>query len=202
MSDPAQPPKAVAQAWLALCAALVAGSLLAWALPATWLDWQPARAAAQPWRLVTAAWVHWSGLHLAANLVGVAVVAALGRVGRLPAGAAWAWAAAWPLTHAGLWAEPALARYGGASGVLHAAVAVAACFLVAGVDRRARRVGMAIAAGLVAKVLLEEPWAGPVASQRAWDIAVAPAAHASGAVAGAFTAVVALALRRPARRSA
>lgn len=179
-----------------MCLALGGGSLLAWWAPAALLDWQPARAAAQPWRLVTAAWVHWSGWHLGANLAGTAVVALLGVAARLPARAAVALALAWPLAHAGLWIEPALAHYGGASGVLHAAVAIAAAWLLAGrADRRARRVGAGIAAGLVLKVLLEEPWAGPLASARAWDIAVAPIAHASGALAGAATALVALALR-------
>lgn len=188
-------PQAAAKAWLALCALLGAGSLLAWWAPATWLDWQPARAAAEPWRLVTAAWVHWSPGHLAGNLAGVAVVAALGVAARVPARAAVAWAVAWPLAHAGLWAVPALAHYGGASGVLHAAVAVAACWLVAGGERRARWVGAGIGAGLLAKVLLEAPWAGPLATTRAWDIAVAPAAHASGALAGCATGLAALATR-------
>lgn len=204
-------------AWLALCALLGGGSVLAWWAPASLLDWQPGRAAAEPWRLFTAAWVHWSGAHLAANLAGTAVVAALGVAARLPARAAVALALAWPLTHAGLWSEPALAHYGGASGVLHAAVAVAACWLMAGspgahrtavaqggvpqpgpgstVQRRTQLIGAGIAAGLVLKVLLEEPWAGPLAASRAWDIAVAPMAHASGALAGTAAALATLALR-------
>lgn len=189
-----------ATAWLAVCALLGLGSVIAWWLPAAVLDWQPQLAAAQPWRFATAAWVHWSPLHLAANLAGVGVVAALGQVGRLPTPAAIAWLLAWPLTHAGLLAEPALAHYGGASGVLHAAVAVAACGLwVGGPDRRARAIGAAIALGAVAKVLLEEPWRGPLADGAGWDIAIAPLAHASGTVAGfAMAALVLLpaAMRR------
>lgn len=204
------PLDSVAAAWLAVCAVLALGSGLAWGLPAAWLDWQPQLAAAQPWRLVTAAWVHWSPLHLAANLAAVAVVAALGQVGRLPAAAAAAWLLAWPLAHAGLWAQPGLAHYGGASGVLHAAVAVAACGLVArgaangGGDRgdsslsadpgarRVRWVGAAIAAGLVTKVLLEQPWRGALAHGAGWDIAIAPLAHASGALAGFVTGALML----------
>ena len=50
--------------WPALCAALAALALLAWPLPREWLDWQPALVAAQPWRAVTAAFVHWTPLHL------------------------------------------------------------------------------------------------------------------------------------------
>ncbi|MBL8326907.1 MAG: rhombosortase [Rubrivivax sp.] len=169
---------------------LAAGSVIAWWLPAAALDWQPEAALAQPWRLVTAAWVHWSPLHLGANLAAAVVVAALGCAARLPAAAALAWALAWPLTHAGLWAQPALARYGGASGVLHAAVAVAACWLVATRRGPARGVGGAIAAGLAAKVLLEQPWRGPLAHAAGWDIAVAPWAHASGALAGVAGALM------------
>jgi rhomboid family GlyGly-CTERM serine protease len=185
---------------MVLCAALGGGSLLAWWLPASMLDWQPARAAAEPWRFVTAAWVHWSEWHLAANLVATGIVALLGRAARLPLRATMALALAWPVTHAGLWMQPALARYGGASGVLHAAVAVAACWLIAGAAPmgdvpRARLIGVGIAAGLLVKVLLEAPWAGPLGSSRAWDISVAPLAHASGALAGLAAALVALALR-------
>lgn len=182
--------------WLALCAAVAAGSVVAWWVPSAWLDWQPARAAAEPWRLVTAAWVHWSPAHLAANLAATGVVAALGWAARLPSRAAAAWALAWPLGHAGLWSQSALAHYGGASGVLHAAVAVAACWLLVGREQRGRWVGAGIGLGLLAKVLLEEPWAGPAAAARTWDIAVAPAAHASGALAGAVMAIALLAWRR------
>jgi rhomboid family GlyGly-CTERM serine protease len=190
--------------------------VITWWLPAAVLDWQPAAAAAEPWRFVTAAWVHWSPLHLAANLAATAVVAALGHAARLPAAAALAWLLAWPLTHAGLWLQPALAHYGGASGVLHAAVAVAACWLIGARNsarngarmgarqRRVRWIGAAIAAGLVTKLLLEQPWRGPLVHPASWDIAVAPLAHASGVLAGLACVLVVwvgLALRgRLARR--
>jgi rhomboid family GlyGly-CTERM serine protease len=192
-------PGAAPRPWLVVCALLAGGSVLGWWAPAALLDWQPELALGEPWRLVTAAWVHWSPRHLAANLVGIAVVAMLGVAAKLPPRAALAWAIAWPMTHAGLAWQPALAHYGGASGVLHAAVAVAACWLMlrseGGQSGRARAIGAAIAAGLVVKILLERPWAGPLAPSSAWDIAVAPLAHASGALAGATTALVAWALR-------
>ena len=191
-------------AWACVCGMLAAGSVIAWWLPTPWLDWQPALAWAEPWRWVSAAWVHWSPLHLGANLLAVAVVAALGGVARLPAAAALAVVLAWPLTHLGLLMQPALAHYGGASGVVHAAVAAAACWLVAGGfshkegrgGARTRTIGVAIAAGLAVKVLLEAPWAGPLAYPRGWDIATAPLAHASGALAGAVCSIaVGLGLR-------
>jgi rhomboid family GlyGly-CTERM serine protease len=178
-------------AWQALAALLGAGALAAWWAPtATW-DWQPALAASQPWRCWSAAFVHWSALHLLANLLGTAVVAALGRTVALPPRAALAWFLAWPLTQLGLLAQPALAHYGGLSGVLHAGVAVAAVELLLGAPGRRRRVGAAIAAGLLLKIALEQPWGAPLRHPADWDIAIAPLAHATGAAAGALLAVAA-----------
>ncbi len=178
-------------AWLAVAGVGLAGSLLAWWVPAALLDWQPGLAAGEPWRAFTAAWVHWSPRHLAANAAGVLVVAALGWVARLPVPAAVAWALAWPLTQLGLLLRPELAHYGGLSGVLHAGVMVAAVWLMLmGGPRLRRRIGLAIALGVVTKLWLETPW-GPVLRTGAeWDIAVAPLAHATGALAGAGCAAL------------
>jgi rhomboid family GlyGly-CTERM serine protease len=191
-------PAAGGRAWLAVAAAGLAGSLLAWWLPANLLDWQPELAGREPWRAVTAAWVHWSPRHLAANLAGAAVLATLGWVARLPGRAALAWALAWPLTQLGLLLRPELAHYGGLSGVLHAGVAVAAVWLVlAAAESRQRFIGAAIVAGLATKLLLEAPWGATLQTSAEWDIAIAPLAHASGAVAGtACAALAALATRR------
>lgn len=185
-----------------LAAGLALGSLAAWLAPALALDWQPARALDQPWRWWSAAFVHWSVLHLLANLAGLAAVAALGHAAGAPAPVALAWALAWPLTHLALLAEPALAHYGGLSGVLHAGVAAAASWLLWSARGRRRAVGAALAAGLLAKVVLEAPWAGPLAVGGGWDIAVAPLAHAAGALAGASCTLATLSIcaRRPARR--
>lgn len=189
--------------WLALCAAGAALSVAAWFVPAAWIDWQPELAVAEPWRAASAAFVHWSGWHLTANLTGCAVVAALGAAARLPAAAAWAWLAAWPLTHFGLLLRPELAHYGGLSGVLHAGVAVAAIWVVVRGSGRHRVVGAAIAVGLVVKLLLEEPWGASLRNGTGLDIAVAPLAHATGALAGLLCAALALLVLRdsPARRS-
>lgn len=217
-----RPPRPPAAAWWALCALAGAGALLtALAGEPAALRWQPERAWTQPWRWWTAAWVHLSTLHLVANLAGTALVAALGPAAGCGRRAALAWAAAWPLTHGALLAQPALAFYGGLSGVLHAAVAVAAVQLLRGpapagpaagcdadrpvgpvaapaADRaagpglppgRRRAVGALLAAGLAAKLLLEAPWAGPLRHAPGWDIAIAPLAHAAGALAGALCAL-------------
>jgi rhomboid family GlyGly-CTERM serine protease len=154
-------------------------------LPAHTLDWEPALAWRQPWRSVTAAWVHWSHQHLLMNLTGSAALAWLGWRASLGPRAVAAWALAWPLTQLGLLLQPALRHYGGLSGVLHAAAAITAATLLArGGDRRNRLVGGLLVLGLLAKLVFEQPWAAATQAVEGWDFALAPAAHASGALAG------------------
>ncbi len=174
-----------AWAWPAASAVAAAGAWFAFGAPRELLDWQPALAAREPWRAVSAAWVHWSPRHLQMNLLGCALVGGLGlRAGMTPRGVA-AWALAWPLTQLGLLAQPALRHYGGLSGVLHAAAAVIACQLLARRgDRRAQGIGLLLAGGLAAKLLWEAPWGAATRAVEGWDFALAPAAHASGALAG------------------
>lgn len=167
-------------------------------LPALWvlddrtasavLAWQPTRWVTEPWRAWSAAWVHLSRMHLLANLAGGVLVLALGVTAAVPMRAVVAWALAWPLTHVGLAAVPQLTRYGGLSGVLHAGVAVVAVALLKRSARGERRLGGAIAAVLVVKLLSETPWRGPLAHPAGWDIAIAPAAHVSGVLVGAVLA--------------
>lgn len=183
-----------ARAWLVCAAVLMVGSVLAMALPAARLDWQPDQAFAQPWRAVTAAWVHWSEQHLGANLLAAAVVAAYGWAARVPRDQAWAWAAAWPLTHLGLLVKPELLRYGGLSGVLHAGVAIVCLYLLVRAVGLRRWVGAGVALGLVVKVATEKPWGAALQRSADWDIAVAPLAHATGAVAGLVCSALALVL--------
>ncbi len=187
-----------------MAAALSAGSVLALALPSPLLDWQPEAFTTEPWRAFSAAFVHWSLFHLLANLLGAAVVAALGLAARLPRAATLAWAAAWPLVHLPLLLQPALAHYGGLSGVLHAGVAVAALWVLVREHGRRRALGAAIATGLVVKLLLEQPWGPPLRPPQGllnggWDITTAPLAHATGAGAGLLCAALALLLSRPDR---
>ena len=181
-----------ARAWLVVTGALMAGSLLAFAVPATWWDWQPALAVSQPWRAVTAGWVHWSEQHLGANLLAAAVVGAYGWTAQLPRQQAWAWAAAWPLTHLGLLARPDLLHYGGLSGVLHAGVAIVCLHLLVQTQGRPRWIGAGVALGLVIKLVSEKPWDAVLRRRDDWDIAVAPLAHATGALAGVACGAVVL----------
>jgi rhomboid family GlyGly-CTERM serine protease len=203
------------RAWLGLSAVLAKASLIGWFLPANVFDWQPALAAQEPWRAFTAAFIHWSPMHLGANLLGVAVVAALGVAAQAPLRLTLAWLAAWPLTQLGLLMRPELAHYGGLSGVLHAGVAAAALWLVLlgngkgkgkgkgkgpGPDPtqdqgRRQALGGAILLGLLIKLGLEQPWGPTLRTGGGWDIALAPLAHATGAVAGALCALLAFVSR-------
>ena len=177
--------------WVGLTALLCLGAASGGAISRNAIDWQPALAFSEPWRAFTAAAVHYSGLHLAANLAGGAVVAALGVAARAPWRCVWAWLAAWPLTHFGLLLQPQLTHYGGLSGVLHGAVAVVAVHLVLTARGARRGIGAALLAGLIAKVVSEAPWGAPLRYPTGWDIAVAPLAHATGVVAGAVCTLVA-----------
>lgn len=171
-------------AWVGLVAVLAVGAVLAWWLPAMWIDWQPGLVFSEPWRAWSAAFVHWSAMHLGANLAGAALVAALGWIAQLPPRAALAWLLAWPITQWGLLLRPELAHYGGLSGVLHGGATVAALWLVARDSGRRRLIGAVLLIGVVAKVLSESPWGPTLRHGGGWDIAIAPLAHATGALAG------------------
>ena len=184
------------RAWLGLTGLLMGGSVLAGWLPAAWLDWRPELAAAQPWRAWTAAFVHWSPLHLGANLLAAVAVGVYGWAARLPRDQAWAWCAAWPLAQALLALRPELAHYGGLSGVLHGGVAIVSLWLLLR-ERGARRaVGAAVGLGLLIKLSSERPWGAALRHSEEWDIALAPLAHATGALAGLLCGAAALWLGR------
>lgn len=182
--------------WLVLAALLILGSVLAWHSDRARWGWQPELAVSQPWRAWSAAFVHFSSLHLMANLAGALLVGALGWAARVPARSSVAWAVAWPLTQFGLLVQPALLQYGGLSGVLHAGVVVVSIHLLFEGTRTQRRVAGATLLIVLLKVLSETPWAGPLRHPAGWDIAVAPMAHASGLVAGVLSALAAQAWHR------
>lgn len=180
------------RAWLAVCLLAAIGSLVAALLPTAWLEWAPALLWRQPWRLVSSAWVHWHALHLLANLAALALLAVAGW--RVPTTDrdALAWLLAWPLTHVllALLAPPVLLHYGGLSGLLHAAVVVVGLRLIAD----ARRLGWIWLGLLAVKLLLEQPWLPLLPHDLLLGLAVVPAAHLAGALAGllAWTGVTAV----------
>ena len=215
------------RAWLALAALLAFGAVAVAAAagmaadPAALrhgLDWQPGREAAEPWRLWTAAWVHLSPAHLALNVAAALGIGALGRIARRPPADALAWGAAWPLTQWLLAAPPwariaaSLSHYAGLSGVLHAGVVVLGLGLAwpapgpadatadARLRTRERRIGLALLAGVLAKLLLEAPWNIALRPDALLGIAVAPLAHACGVAAGAAAWAAVSAVTQATRR--
>jgi len=169
--------------WPLLCASFAALSLLAWLLPREALDWQPALAAQQPWRALTAAFVHLTPIHLAANLAGCAVLALLGYRAALSKREATAALIALPLTQLALLLRPELQHYAGLSGELHALTAIAALTLLTRRSRD-RYIGAAIAIGLIAKLALEHPLGPVLRDTPGFDFPVAPFAHLTGTIAG------------------
>jgi rhomboid family GlyGly-CTERM serine protease len=181
-----------ALAWAAFAVLLCVAAAIAWPLDREAIDWQPSLAFTQPWRALSAVFVHYSPMHLGANVAGALVVGALGHAAQVPPRSLVAWCAAWPLTQLGLLLQPELLHYGGLSGLLHAGVAVIGVHLL---RAGPRRIGVAMLAVLLAKVLSETPWSGALRHPLGWDIAVAPLAHATGALSGALCGLVSLAPR-------
>jgi rhomboid family GlyGly-CTERM serine protease len=178
------------RAWCALAAILAIGAALGFGREPAALDWQPALAFDAPWRALSAAFVHYSALHLLANLAGVVLVGALGWFARVPTRVAVAWLIAWPLTQLGLLARPDLIHYGGLSGVLHAGTACVALHLILHARGLRRTIGALLLAALAIKVLSETPWGAPLRRPAGWDIATAPLAHATGLAAGLISALL------------
>ncbi len=181
-------------AWAAVAAGLLLGSVVARGISPTALDWQPALVWREPWRAWSAAWVHYSLLHLLANLAGGILVIAFGLAARVPARIAFAWLVAWPLTQLGLSWRPDLLHYGGLSGVLHAGVAAAAVYLLLDASDARRWVGAAVLVAVAIKIATEAPWGPALREPAGWDITVAPFAHLTGFVSGIATAAIATVL--------
>jgi rhomboid family GlyGly-CTERM serine protease len=187
------------RAWLALAGLLALGGALGYGRPEATLaslDWQPALALAEPWRMLSAAFVHYSLLHLIGNAAGLALTAAYGWVARVPPRIALAWLVAWPLTQLGLLVQPGLLHYGGVSGVVHAGVAIVTLHVIVAGHRW---VGGTILVMLFVKLATESPFGAPLQHVSGWDIALAPIAHATGVAAGLLCGAVAEALARAAK---
>jgi rhomboid family GlyGly-CTERM serine protease len=185
--------------WIAVATLFAVLALLGWPLPHHQLDWQPALAYSQPWRAFTAVGVHYSLHHLLANLAGMTVAGIFGIAAQVPMRLAGMWLLAWPLTHWGLLVKPELAHYGGLSGVVHAGVAAIIVHVLVTGNRQQRWVGSAVLVGFCSKLFSETPWGAALRYPADWDIAVAPIAHATGAVAGTLCALAACVLYRPKR---
>jgi rhomboid family GlyGly-CTERM serine protease len=174
--------------WTGLCLLLAAGSLVAWwaQSPLRWEWWRADWAHAASWW--TAAFVHRSPAHGVANLLALGALGVLGRALDVPRAQVLALALAWPLSTLGLLLFPAITRYAGLSGVLHAAVGVLVvhCALTQGLRGWAALLGT----GLGLKLLAEAAWRRPLVFEPEWGFAVATAAHLTGAVAGVLCALL------------
>jgi rhomboid family GlyGly-CTERM serine protease len=177
-------------AWCVAAASMFAGTLIAWPFAHTALDWQPARVL-EAWRWWSAAFVHYTGHHMTANLGAVMLIAMFGWTARVPLRSTVAWCAAWPLTHLLLLLQPALLHYGGLSGLMHTGVAVVCVHLVFVGMRGQKFVGAAVFAGMAAKIASESPFGEPLRQVPEWDTAIAPLGHFTGALAGVLCGAVA-----------
>jgi hypothetical protein len=131
-------------------------------------------------RLMGAAWVHATARHQHLNLLAAALIALLGWAWRAPWRAALAWALAWPATHLLLLLDPRLGWYVGASGMLHAGLAV----LLVGRWRHQPRLVALIGVALALKVLLDVAAGTPLATRSGLDVAMVPLSHVFGILAG------------------
>jgi membrane associated rhomboid family serine protease len=198
--------------WLAMAAVMALGACALTALSLSdraaptlhRFDWEAS--GFNPWRLWTAAWLHWNPWHLLSNVMACGVVAYLGWAARMGSAATLAWLLAWPLTQALLIPLAAIgvmvpAHVGGLSGALHAGTTIVAAWLLVLGSGRSRIVGLLIAAGLVIKLIWE--WmAGPQPLLEGQLVLSATAVHLSGVIAGAISATLLLALTAPSRRAA
>lgn len=191
-----------AKLWLSLCLLHAVASMLVWwagAPVAQALTWRADTWAQHPWTLWTTPWVHIHTPHLIGNQLAVGALAAMAWLVRPNAVASVAWLLAWPTATLVLPWWPHIGYAVGLSGLIHAAVAVVAVHLLLCQDPfvpSSRRWGGLLAAGLCAKLALEQGWHWPVVWSNSANMSVVQAAHLTGAVAGAvFSTVLALVWR-------
>lgn len=188
-----------AKLWLSLCLLHAVASMLVWwagAPLAQVLTWRSDTWWQHPWTLWTTPWVHIHTPHLIGNQMAVGALAAMAWLVRPNALASAAWLMAWPTVALVLPLWPHIGYAVGLSGLIHAAVAVVAVHLLWGqgaLGPRHRRWGCVLAAGLGAKLALEQGWHWPVVWSNGADMSVVQAAHLTGAVAGLAFSVVLLA---------
>lgn len=145
-----------------------------------------------PTRWVSAAWAHASPPHLQANLLGCGLLAMLGWLAQTRARAALAWLLAWPLANGLLLLDPRLPAFMGASGVLHAGIAVLAVHLLL---KGRKALGVAVLVGLFIKVGFDLSHGLPTYPHPTLGIHVSPLSHLTGTLAGLFFAGILGALR-------
>jgi hypothetical protein len=194
------------KAWLAVCALLGGGSVLAaWLTgvappvpewPAHPLAWEAARWVRHPWTLWTSAWVHTSLGNLSGNLLAIIGLAIAGAALGAQRPAAIALLVAWPVSTLALLIWPQVTHYAGLGGPIHAAAAVLGVHMAA--RPALKPFSPLLFAALALKLLAERAWTQPVAFDPSWGFNVVYAAHLTGALAGAVCGALAVLLSKKA----
>jgi rhomboid family GlyGly-CTERM serine protease len=180
--------RSYAIAFPAIVALLLAAQLLSWGDA---LEYRRALAFSEPWRLLTAHFVHLTLLH--AMLNGVALLL-LGRLfgERLRPAEFFAILLLSPVAISVLvWILlPALHWYRGLSDVLHAIYFAGCVAWIGAAQGRARWLPVAALVLGTAKVLVEQPWNASFPVHEVLRIAVVPQAHLVGALVGTAAGLV------------
>ncbi len=158
-----------------------------WAAWALALCLNPDAGLAQPpWAFWTTAWLHGSAPHLWRNLGALLLIGMLGhRWPPTPRQTLVATLLLWPGIHVGLLAQASLHHYVGLSGVLHGLLAMLLVLRLRAPERHEPRWALALALlGLIAKVLMENPWQMTLVADPRSAINVAPWAHLCGVLVG------------------
>jgi hypothetical protein len=141
-----------------------------------------------PAMLWTASLLHLSELHLWVNMGALLVLALLGGFLRALWPATLAALLAWPLGTMALVFWPDIAYFAGMSGLLTAMLAVLCVH--AALQDGTRIAAVVLCVGLVLKLLSERAWSHPIVFDPAWGFNVVNAAHLTGALAGAGSALL------------
>jgi membrane associated rhomboid family serine protease len=199
----AVPPFVRVHSWLALCLLHAVASMLVWwggEGVASSLTWHADSWLQRPWTLWTSAWVHLHTPHLVGNQLALGALVALAWWVRPTWQASLAWFLAWPSGTLMLLLWPQIGYFVGLSGLIHAALVVVAVGLTGRTVTPSvlRLWGVALWAGLMVKLVIEQAWRQPVAWDEGANLSVVLAAHLSGVVAGLGWYLVLRWLARPA----
>lgn len=139
----------------------------------------------EPWRLLSAHFVHLSLVHALLNAVALLLLARL-FAGRLRNNALWMLLLGTPIpVSLALWiAVPGLEWYRGLSGVLHAVFFAGCIVWLRASTGRSRWLPIAALLAGAAKVLLEQPWDASFPFREWLGAAIVPQAHLAGALIG------------------
>lgn len=155
------------------------------------LEYRRALAFSEPWRLLTAHFVHLSFLHACLNGVALVLLGHLFADRLRPRDVFTMLGIAPILISLAFWfLLPELQWYRGLSGVLHAIYFAGCVAWIGQTAGRARWLPVAALLGGSAKVLLEQPWDASFPVHEVLRVAVVPQSHLIGAIVGTATGLV------------